>query len=461
MDIVAAFRLHLEPGSPDIVSFVGGGGKTATLFRLASAIAERGQRVITTTTTHLAASQVSLAPAALFVEDEPLPLAQIETALQQHRHCLLVSRSTTHDPGDGRVGGLSNPQIMQLVSHAQTLNLSALLMEADGSRHKPVKAPGAHEPVVPPCTTLLVPVLGLDGVGRPIDEQFVHRPDRVRALVAPNSAPPPSRLTPARAAQLLIHPDGGAKQLPANARLLPLLNKVDLPGTLGTARLVARELAASGHSCLLGATGSEPGDAIVERWGPLAVVILAAGRSSRMGRPKQVEVVDGEAMVVRSIQIALQSAAQHLYLVTGAYATEVKKALAAWPQRVPHLQVIHNPLWEQGQSTSVHRALTALPPAVEAVSFLPVDQPFVPHTLLRRLQQRWRAGSNLVVPAIQHQPRGAPALFDRTLWTELQQIAGDSGGRHVIQAHRATLEMIPVSPKDLFDIDTPADLPRP
>lgn len=464
MNLITAFRLNLNPAHPDVVSFVGGGGKTSTLFRLANAISHGGKRVITTTTTHMAAAQTELAPAPFFVEEAALPLAQIEAALQQHGHCLLVGSpvdhgSMTHGPDAKRVSGLSHSQIAELLRHAQSLQLSALLVEADGSRHKPVKAPGAHEPVVPPQTTLLVPVLGLDGVGRTIDEHFMHRPERVRALVAADAGEPSPRLTPARAAHLLVHPSGGAKQLPAQARLLPLLNKADLPGARAMARLVAQQLAAMGQPCVLAATGAGVDAERVERWAPTAVAILAAGRSSRMGRPKQVEVVDGEPMVVRAVRVALQSTAQHVLVVTGAHATGVNAALNSLAPRAKNLQIVHNPHWAQGQSTSMLCALDALPPQVAAVTFLPVDQPFVPPVLLRRLLQRWRAGCDLVVPGIQGKPRGAPALFDCSVWPELKQISGDTGGRPVIHAHRSELDIIPVSAKELFDIDTPADLP--
>ena len=97
--------------------------------------------------------------------------------------------------------------------------------------------------------------------------------------------------------------------MPACAGLLPVLNKADTLLRLIYGRLVAQQLAALGQPALLTAVGESAAAPVIERWGPIAVVVLAAGAASRMGHPKQVEVVNGEAMVVRAVQTALAAAA--------------------------------------------------------------------------------------------------------------------------------------------------------
>jgi molybdenum cofactor cytidylyltransferase len=345
-----------------------------------------------------------------------------------------------------------------LIARADELRLAAVLVEADGSRRRPVKAPTAHEPVIPAETTLLVPVLGLDGLGHCIDEQYVHRPEQVHRVLG-TSAAAQSRLAPAMAVHLLASPQGGAKALPAGARLLPLLNKADGPVQRAAARLIARTLTQHTLPCLIGTMGLDMAEPIYERWAPLAAVVLAAGRSSRMGRPKQLESVDGEPMVIRSARIALQSDAQRVLVVTGAYAAEVSQCLAELRQQAAgRLQLVHNPDWEKGQSSSVHAALRALPRYIGAAIFMPVDQPYVPPALLRRLQRRWQQGAALAAPAVEGSPRGAPALFDRSLWPALFDLGGDVGGRSLLQAHRADLATVAVPAAYLRDIDTPEDL---
>ncbi len=92
----------------------------------------------------------------------------------------------------------------------------------------------------------------------------------------------------------------------------------------------------------------------MERWSPLAAVILAAGRSSRMGRPKQLEAVDGEPMVVRAVRTALQSNVAQVLVVTGAYTDAVTMLLTPFREQVgDRLRLVHNPDWQTGQASSI------------------------------------------------------------------------------------------------------------
>jgi molybdenum cofactor cytidylyltransferase len=94
------------------------------------------------------------------------------------------------------------------------------------------------------------------------------------------------------------------------------------------------------------------------------------------------------------------------------------------------------------------------------VLFLPVDQPFVPPELLRAMVQAWQGGASLAMPVMGGRPRGAPALFDRTLWADLYAVEGDVGGRPVVQRYRHVAARIPAEPEWLVDFDTPGDVAR-
>lgn len=194
--------------------------------------------------------------------------------------------------------------------------------------------------------------------------------------------------------------------------------------------------------------------------GNVIVVVLAAGRSSRMGRAKQLEVVDGAPMVVRATQTALTSVAGGVLVVTGAYAPDVTVVLAPTLDAVgDRLRLVHNAAWATGQASSLRAAITALPPRYGAALFLPTDQPFVPVALLNELIALWQHGAILAAPTVDGQPRGAPAIFDRTLWPELLALEGDTGARPLLQRYRTQLVTIAAERAWLRDIDTPADLP--
>jgi molybdenum cofactor cytidylyltransferase len=452
MQLVDGFRLAMQVGAPDVVAFVGGGGKSSTAFRLAHETVGHGRRAIVTSSTQMGENEARSAPVMVEAGDGSLPWDRLMAALDAHGWCTLVG-----PPRREKRAGIAPQQIDLLAAQAATLRLSLVTVEADGSRKLPVKAPADHEPVIPACATLVVPVVGIDAVGRTLSEDAVHRPERIRAALGlPPSAV--GRLTPRRIVRLLLHPQGGDKGRLPTARRTVLINKVERPEELAAARLMARMLAASGAASLIGAVGRVDRPPVVERWAPAAVVVLAAGQAQRMGAAKQLLTVDGMPLVERALRTALASAAQQVVLVIGAHGDQVAAAAAPFVAAHPHVTMVHNPLWAAGQATSMHAGLAALSAAVEGAVFMPVDQPFLPPALLRRMIRAWRQGAPLVAPQADGALRGAPALFDRSLWSELRAITGDVGGRAVLQRHAAQVETVAVAADLLRDLDTPDDL---
>ena len=464
MELVAALRLNLSEQKPDVVAVVGGGGKTSVVFRLAGEIVARGLRVVTATTTRVTLRQVELAPTHLRLNaTAPLPLAALARALDEYGHCLLVGDETLLN---GKQAGVAPDVIDALAAHAASLGIGAIVLEADGSRTLPVKAPAEHEPVVPQRTTHLLPVIGMDAVGAPVDEAHAHRAARLRALLGLADAPAP--LTPRQAARLLRHPLGGAKGLPAGAQLMPIFNKADAAPHFAAARVAAATMVADGAPSLIAAAGNPSSEAVLERWGAVALIILAAGESRRFGAPKQGALIDGEPMARRMARLALESGAQHVIMVTGAHAAVTEAAVADLAAKdrpssgddllggIGRLHLVHNPIWAQGQSSSLRAGMAALPPAVRAVICLPVDQPWVKPAFLRRMIALWRSGSNLVAPLVDGELRGAPALFDCSHFAALAAVTGDQGGRALLRAHTAT--GLPAVAAMLTDVDTPEAL---
>jgi probable selenium-dependent hydroxylase accessory protein YqeC len=112
----------------------------------------------------------------------------------------------------------------------------SIIAEADGSAMRPFKAPGEGEPVMPAATTTALTVVGLDVLGRPLDERAVHRPERVAALTG---ALPGAPVTAGLIAAVLAHPAGGGKDVPSGARRVVMLNKAETPERVAAAELIA------------------------------------------------------------------------------------------------------------------------------------------------------------------------------------------------------------------------------
>ncbi|NJN81921.1 MAG: putative selenium-dependent hydroxylase accessory protein YqeC [Caldilineaceae bacterium] len=454
VDLTSALLLAPHCATPEVVSFVGGGGKSSAMARLADELTARGRRVVVTTTTHIAERQSNWFGPLIEMRGELVDYALVTTALDTEGKCLIAQ--ATHG---GKRMGIKPDQVDALVTAAADLALDAVLIEADGSRGLPVKAPAAHEPVIPDCTTLLVSVLGLDGIGARLDETHVHRPDILRRLLGLPSADLEVRLAPAMVAQLLTDDRGGAKSKPSGARQLCLLNKADNAPRRWMARLVAHRLVEAGYPSVIAALGLEDRERDVERWAPTAAVVLAAGQAQRMGRAKQLVEIDGVTLLERAVRVALQSSAQQVMVVTGAHAESVRPLLLDLQRRADgRLRHAHNPNWASGQASSVAAAIGALSPAFGAAIFLPVDQPFLEPLLLRRLAQGWRQGAQLVAPMVDGEIRGAPALFDRVFWPALNSLTGDVGGKLLLRQHRDAVVAVEADATWLRDIDTPADL---
>jgi molybdenum cofactor cytidylyltransferase len=407
--------------------------------------------------------EVAAIPSVVEVTHKRLPFDDIARVLDAHDQCLLVGMveraAKTDESLLQKQLGLTLQQVDDLLRHAGELGLSALLVEADGSRMLPVKAPGRHEPVLPTATTVLIPVGGMDAIGQVIHEQIVHRPQQLLHLLGISPKSQPIRLSPGMLAKILTHQQGGAKNLPPGARLLPLFNKAEKVTRYVFARLACQQLVLMGKASLVGAVGTENAPAVRERWAPLTAVVLAAGESRRMGRPKQLISVDGEPMVLRAVRIALESGASRVCVVTGAYAGEVTAILGTLPGSTNGmLEIVHNPQWQSGQASSIRTGVRSASVSTGAMLFLPGDQPFLKPVYLRRMLTKWRQGTQIVASEVEGATRGAPALFDRQFLSELSSIDGDGGGRILLERHRDVVEAVPMPEAILRDIDTPSDL---
>jgi probable selenium-dependent hydroxylase accessory protein YqeC len=176
--------------------------------------------------------------------------ARVAGALASHRNVLVIG---PREPATGKAEGVSLELFRDLGAWFPD---ACLLNEADGSRMRPFKAPAGHEPVIPPETTLVVPVVGADVFGQTLDDDHVHRPELIGALTG---APPGSVITPEIVARVLAHPAGGCKSVPAHARVVVMINKVDgLPDRApahDTAQRLLRDPAI--HSVVLAAVRAE------------------------------------------------------------------------------------------------------------------------------------------------------------------------------------------------------------
>ena len=422
--ISLAKALRIERG--DVVSFVGGGGKTTSMFRLAAELSAAGLRVVSTTTTHISQEQVRMAPVSITLDE----IDQLTARLDQFGHCLLIGPPD----GKGRVFGAPSELIAALHSRP---DVDVVLVEADGSRSLPFKAPGQHEPVVPESTTVLCPIAGINSIAQPLDEAHVHRSELAAALAC---QPPGSLITPQTLIRVLTHPQGGAKQCPAGARLVPMLNKADSDEAISHAQEAAAGMLAHDPVDTVVISSMKQTLPVREAWAHTAGVILAAGKATRYGE---------------AARAALAAGLDPVIAVLGFQAEKVEAAPAGLP-----VQLVYNPDSEAGQSTSIRKGLEALPPNTGAAVFLLAGQPFIGAEIIGALICAHRQSlAPACVPACEEQ-RGNPVLFDKSVFRELCELRGDAGERELLEKYCNDIVTVPADRGVLLDIDTPEEYER-
>ena len=185
----------------------------------------------------------------------------------------------------------------------------------------------------------------------------------------------------------------------------------------------------------------------------VAAIVLAAGRSTRMGGPnKLLETISGKPLVRIAAEEALASRAGPVVVVTGHERGKVEAALAGLDVRL-----VHNPDYADGLSTSVKAGLAALPPEAEAAIVCLGDMPQVTSALIDRLIAAFDPERNaLVVLPTFSGKRGNPVLWSRRFFPELIALEGDVGARHLIGAYPEVVTEVPVeNAAAMVDIDTP------
>lgn len=210
--------LNLDLRVPEVICFVGAGGKTTAMFRLAAELKALGGKVLVTTTTNIAYPRSDQC-------DSVILDATGEAGIFSN-----ISAGAIVCWG----GGIVEKEIKKFMSVEpgaidriyRSGIFDCILVEADGAKHKPIKAPAQYEPVIPASTTTLIGSIGLDAIGRPINDTVVHRPGLFCAITGKSMH---DAIRVEDIISLVAAPDGLFKGAGVHAKKILLLNKADTP----------------------------------------------------------------------------------------------------------------------------------------------------------------------------------------------------------------------------------------
>jgi molybdenum cofactor cytidylyltransferase len=437
------------------LALVGAGGKTTALFLIAREILETSveQTVFVTTTTHFGAWQSDLADHFIFIDS----LSDIKKLEKQNPDGIVL---ITGEEKNDRLKGLTYRQIDSLHQLTKKRNIS-LLIEADGSHLHSLKAPAREEPVIPEFVQNVIVVAGLQGLRKPLTANWVHRPEIFAELSGLHLG---DEITADSILNVLLHKQGGLKDIPSCARRVSLLNQADTTELQSQAKTIAEQLVPSYHASIITSLLienqriSSPVDqkqqlktdiyAVVE---PIGAIILAAGGSSRFGQPKQLLSWNGQPLIRHIAKIALRVGLMPVVVVVGAAASEVISAIKDLP-----LRIVNNPEWITGLSSSIKMGIQSLPKEIGGAVFLQADQPQIPDSLIRGLVEVHQTSLNPIIAPLVDGQRGNPVLFDKRTFIDLISLEGDMGGK-VLFTHFPVQWLNWHDANLLIDIDTPED----
>jgi len=223
------FLLHIPIKRGDVVSIVGSGGKTTLIYLLAWELVEGGNRVVVTTTTKIYPPHPADSFRLILSEKEDVLLNKAQKFLRKGEKVVLAEKFI-----GPKLKGLS-PILIDKIREQRIADV--ILIEADGAKYCPLKAPNETEPVIPLSTTWTIPVVGLDGIGEKNIKQYVFRPHYFARLAGIEEG---AVITPESVSRVVLHQEGLMKGTPRKAKIVLILNKGEIAKSLKFGKEVAR-----------------------------------------------------------------------------------------------------------------------------------------------------------------------------------------------------------------------------
>ncbi len=185
-----------------------------------------------------------------------------------------------------------------------------------------------------------------------------------------------------------------------------------------------------------------------------AIIILAAGKSNRLGSPKQLLQYKGKGLLQNSVEAALKTNINTVIVITGANASLIEKELIHYP-----VKQVFNENWEDGMASSIKCGLDyaeRILPDLDAAMFIACDQPFVDGDLLKNLIEKQKETGASITACAYEEVIGIPAIFYKSIFPELKMLQGDNGAKKIIRNNNDILVTLPFK-LGKIDIDTKVD----
>lgn len=431
---------NIEQDKKELISFVGGGGKTSSIFKLAHELKNENKKVLVTTTTKIFVPEPK--------DFNELIISHQNRDLNKIRP--LKGSITVWGEGiqDEKILGIPLDFIDEIFRSGL---FDYILVEADGAQRKPIKAPASYEPVIPSSTSKMVGVIGLSALHKDIEKE-VFRTEIFRKLCGDSKI-----LTLDQIFRLIIASEGLFKNTPFGCEKYLFLNQVEDENLKKAAQEIVNMLNGAGFNLdgvIIGSLKKEKFYPCLHRQ-YISGIIMAAGFSRRMGQDKLLlRLNNGLFLVEKVIKEAVSSDLNEIILIY--QNPDVQKIGEKYG-----VKTVFNPEPFKGQSASVKIGVKASHSKTDGYMFLPADMPFIDNELINKVVAAFKSSTfPIVIPFYNNMP-GMPAIFSAALGSKLLNLTGDEGGRSIIRQNPEHVKKININ--ETFkgiDIDTQEEVEK-
>lgn len=430
--------LHIFSES-DQIAWVGAGGKTSLIFSVAKELFKN--KCLITTTTKMASSELSLADHTLIINNPD------DVNIDHLSDITLIYRGLA-DNEKTKISGYEEGNLIKL-SDILYQHKIPFMIEADGSKRKPGKFPGKHEPNIPSFINKVCVVVGLSAIGKPLTQEYFHRPEEIAKVLDIALG---EEIKVEHIFSLLTHKEGGLKNIPGHAEKILFLHQADClvnPHEIDTFALKLKD----DYEHVILSSIHENSLEIVAHWGKIGCVVLAAGSGSRFGGPKQLAQYKQKTFIENVIETTFKTNFQKRVIVLGSYYENILPVIDKYK-----ISALINEDWNEGQSTSVKLGVSNfLEDDMDAILFLLVDQPQITTEMINNILNLFAYTKNSIIVHLYEGQNRHPILFAENTFQDLMNIQGDQGGRQLFKKY-PPLQIKIENDYLAFDIDTVNDL---
>ncbi len=422
-------ELDISLEKSELISIVGGGGKTTSMFRLARELLKHGKKVLVSTTTAIFKPEDDTYESLYLTENTDYKSIRGSTS------GITVIGSRV-DSVKNKLMGVDD-QVIDEIFRSKIFDY--IIIEADGANRKPIKAPASHEPVIPSMTTKVIGLIGMDCVGKKIYEENVHRADIFAQVTSSKLGDIIDENT---IYNLALAKDGIFKSTPLQSKKYIILNKVESKERQRVSEKVKSKVFSTNTDIENIIIGSMRKEACVTG------LIMASGFSRRMKTDKLLLELGGKTVLERVIDSCLDSNLDDIILI---YRKEEVRDIAI----KNGIKAIHNENADRGQSESIKIGVKNVGDNSNGIMFIVGDQPHLDSKTIDILIDEFEKDQEKIIIPIYDGNKGNPTIFPASLKNQFSELEGDVGGKEIISKNLDRVNYIDIdNHKAGIDMDT-------